>query len=68
MTGTGSCRALSTYSQEYYLEMIYKDYAKEQLEKSLKAFYKLIEKFEQSDGSTKKSMRLIYEKFCLLMY
>ena len=67
MTGTGSCRSLSKYSQEYYLEMIYKDYGKEQLGKSLLAFYKLIEKFEQPNGSTKKSMRLIYEKFYLLV-
>ena len=66
-TGTGSCRILSKFSQEYYLEMIKKDYGKEQLEQSLQAFYKLIEKFEPPDGSTKKSVRYIYGKFRLLM-
>ena len=67
MTGTGSCRSLSKYSQEYYLEMIYKDYGKEQLAKSLQAFYKLIEKFEQQNNCNKKSMRLIYGKFSLVV-
>ncbi len=63
ITGNQSCRSLSSYTQGYYLEQIYKDYGKEQLEKSLRNFYKLIEKFEQKGNSNKKSMRAIYEKY-----
>jgi hypothetical protein len=63
MTGEGSCRVLSKFTQEYYLAEIEKDYGKEQLKKSLKAFYQLVEKLEKGNGSTKKSMRAIYEKY-----
>jgi hypothetical protein len=67
MTGEGSCRLLNKFTQEYYLEQIEKDFGKEQLKKSLKAFYELIEKFEKENGSTKKSMRAIYEKYIVLV-
>ena len=67
MTGNQSCRILSSYTQEYYLEHIYKDYGKEQLEKSLKNFYSLIEMFEQQGNPNKKSMRAIYEKYSKLV-
>lgn len=63
ITGEGSCRSLSKFTQEYYLEHIEKDFGKEQLKKSLQAFYELIEKFQAGNGSTKKSMRAIYDKY-----
>lgn len=63
MTGVGSCRSLSSFTQDYYLHQIYKDYGREQLEKSLSAYEILIEKFESHNSSIKKSMRKIYAKY-----
>lgn len=63
ITGNGSCRILSCYTQEFYLENIHKDYGKEQFEKSLTNFKKLIENFEGQKIGSKKSMRAIYEKY-----
>lgn len=67
MTGEGSCRMLSTFTQNYYLEKIYEEYDKEQFKKSLDAFYNLIVKFEKQNNSNKKSMRLIYNDFSKLV-
>lgn len=65
ITGIGSCRSLSSYTQEYYLENILKDYNNdtEQKRKTLYHFKKLIEKFEGDKVGSKKSMRTIYEKY-----
>lgn len=63
MTGEGSCRSLSKFTQGFYLEKIYKDYDKEQFKKSLLHFKKLIEKFEGEKVGSKKAMRTIYEKY-----
>lgn len=63
MTGLGSCRILSSYTQEYFLKRIYEDYGKEQLQKCLKAFILLIAKFEGEKVGSKKSMRAIYDKY-----
>lgn len=63
MTGSGSCRSLNKFTQEFYLKSIYEDYGKEQLKKSLVAFMKLIVKFEDKKVGSKKSMRAIYEKY-----
>lgn len=63
ITSDGSCRILSSYTQEYYLKRIHEDYGKEQLAKSLNAFLQLIEKFEKQNNSIKPSMRKIYNKY-----
>ena len=63
MTGNGSCRSLSKFTQEYYLNKIKEDYGSEQFEKSLAAFKKLYEKLEKDNPGTKVAMRKIYEKF-----
>ncbi len=63
MTGIGSCRSLSKFTQEYYLERIAEDYGNEQFEKSLTAFKKLFEKLEKDNPGTKVAMRKIYEKY-----
>lgn len=63
MTGNGSCRSLSSFTQEYYLENILEDYGSKQFLKTLLHFKKLIEKFEGSKLGSKKSMNLIYEKY-----
>lgn len=63
MTGTGSCRSLSKFTQEYYLKRIAEDYGKEQFENSLVAFKKLFEKLEKDNPGTKVAMRKIYEKY-----
>lgn len=62
-TDSGTCRSLSLYTQEYFLKRIFEDYGKEQLKKSLVAFMKLIVKFEAGKEGSKKSMRVIYEKY-----
>ncbi len=63
MTGTGSCRSLSKFTQEYYLKKIKEDYGKEQFERSLEAFKNLIDKFEKDKPGTKVAMRKILEKY-----
>ena len=63
MTGMGSCRLLNSYTQDYYLKEIKKDYDKKQFTKSLEAFYKLLRRFEEQNNSNKKSMRSIHEKY-----
>ena len=65
MTGSGSCRSLSVFTQEYFLKRILEDYGKEQMEKSLLHFKKLIEKFEGDKVGSKNSMRAIYEKYLI---
>ena len=67
ITGTGSCRSLSSYTQGYYLENINEEYSKEQFVKSLAAFKKLIEKFEGDKVGSKKVMKAIYEKYSKLV-
>lgn len=67
MTGEGSCRELSKFTQEYYIEHIKNDYGKEQLQKTLKVFMFLIEKYEKQIGTLKKSKRTIYEKYSKLV-
>jgi hypothetical protein len=67
ISGLGSCRILSSYTQEYFLKRIYEDYGKEQLKKSLKAFGFLIEKFEGEKVGSRKSMRAIYDKYMKLV-
>ena len=67
MTGQGSCRMLSKFTQEYYLEQIKMDYSPEQFNKSLKAFFLLIKKFEGEKIGSKKSMRMIYKKYSKLI-
>lgn len=67
ITGSGSCRILSSYTQEFYLNSIFKDYGKEQLAKSLIAFMTLIVKFEAGKEGSKKSMRAIYQKYSKLI-
>jgi len=66
MKGVGSCRSLSSFTQEYYLKKIYDDYGKDQLKKSLKAFMKLTEKLEEDKVGSKKSMRAIYNTYSQL--
>jgi hypothetical protein len=63
ITGEGSCRSLSSYTQKYYLDRIQKEYSNEQFEKSLAHFKKLIEKFEGSKVGSKKGMRAIYDAY-----
>ena len=67
MTGNGSCRGLSKFTQEYYLKAIYDDFGKEQLKESLKAFWLLIEKLENQKNATIQPMRAIYEKYIKLV-
>lgn len=67
MTGEGSCRSLSKFTQDFYLERIYKDYDKEQFKKSLLHFKKLIERFENGKIGSKKSMNAIYDKYINLL-
>ena len=67
ITGMGSCRILSSYTQEYFLKRIYEDYGKGQLGKSLKAFRLLIVTFEGEKVGSKKSMRAVYEKYLKLV-
>ncbi len=62
MTGTGSCRSLSKFTQEYYLIKIKEDYDNDQFEKSSNTFKNLIEKFEKDSPGTKVAMRKIYDK------
>lgn len=66
ITGTGSCRVLSKFTQEYYLKRIREDYDTNQFKKSLSAFKNLLEKFEKDTTSTKVAMRKIYEKYKVL--
>jgi hypothetical protein len=63
MIGAVSCRVLSKFTQEHYLEQIGKNFGEEQFKKSLEAFYQLIEKFEKGNGSKKNSMGAIYDKY-----
>lgn len=69
ITGIGSCRSLSSYTQEYYLENILKDYNNdtEQKRKTLNHFKKLIEKYEGDKVGSKRKMRLVYEKYIKLV-
>jgi len=67
MTGTGSSRSLSKFTQEYYSKHIEKEYGKEQFKKSLQSFYKLIEKFEGKKIGVKKSMPVIYDTYFKLV-
>ena len=67
MTGEGSIWSLSSFTQNYFLESIYKDYGKEQLKKSLHTFMCLIKKYEGEKIGSKKSMRSIYEKYSKLI-
>jgi hypothetical protein len=69
MTGNGSCRGLSKFTQEYFLKNILEDYKNdnEQKKKTLLHFKKLIEKFEGEKVGSKKSMRVIYEKYKTLV-
>ena len=69
MTGNGSCRSLSKFTQEYFLKNILEDYKNdnEQKKKTLLHFKKLIEKFEGEKVGSKKSMRVIYEKYIKLV-
>ncbi|HEY0046917.1 MAG TPA: hypothetical protein VGB44_09440 [Flavobacterium sp.] len=68
MTGSGSCRSLSSFTQEYYLKHILNDYGRDQLEKSLKFFITLIIKFERKNNLPKKAMRQIYEKYFEMLH
>lgn len=63
MTGEGSCRSLSKFTQGFYLEKILEEYGVEQMKMSLNHFKKLIEKFEGEKVGSKKAMRAIYEKY-----
>jgi len=63
MTGTGSCRNLNSFTQEYFLKRILEDYGMQQQNKSLQAFWDLILKFEGEKVGYKKSMRIIFEKY-----
>lgn len=67
MTGAGSCRSLSSFTQGYYLIQIHQDYGNEQFKISLYHFKKLIEKFEGEKIGSKKSMNAIYENCCSLV-
>jgi hypothetical protein len=69
ITGNGSCRSLSKFTQEYFLKNILEDYKNdnEQKKKTLLHFKKLIEKFEGEKVGSKKSMRVIYEKYIKLV-
>ncbi len=69
ITGSGSCRSLSKFTQEYFLNNILEDYKNdnEQKKKTLLHFKKLIEKFEGDKVGSKKSMRVIYEKYIKLV-
>ena len=62
-TGEGSCRILSSFTQEFYLKTMYDEYGREQLKKSLRYFKQLIEKFEGDKVGSKKSMWAIYSKY-----
>lgn len=62
MTGSGTCRNLNSFTQEYYLKQIREDYGVDQFRKSLSAYKPLIEKFEKQNSSIKHSMRKIYNK------
>lgn len=63
MTGEGSIWSLSSFTYDYFLDNIFKDYGKEQLGKSLKTFMGLIKKYEGGKVGSKKKMRLVYEKW-----
>lgn len=67
MTGIGSCRSLSSYTQEFFLKKIHEDYGKERLVMSLLHFKILILMFEKQNNSTKVSMRKIYDKYIKLI-
>lgn len=65
MTGLGSCRSLSSFTQDYFLRSILEDNKNniEQKKNTLLYFKKLIEKFEKGKVGSKKSMNAIYEKY-----
>ena len=63
MTGNKPTWGLNKYTLEYFIKKIHDDYEKEQFEKTLFYFKKLIEKFEGDKVGSKKSMRAIYEKY-----
>ena len=63
ITGEGSMWSLSSYCYDCFIENIHKDYGTEQMKKSLDTFMRLIKKFEGGNVGSKKSMRVIYEKY-----
>jgi hypothetical protein len=69
ITGNKPTWVLNNYTLGYFLEKILEDYKNdnEQKKKTLLHFKKLIEKFEGEKVGSKKSMRVIYEKYIKLV-
>ena len=64
MTGEKPTWKLNNYTMEYFLSNILKDYSdKEQKEKTIINFTKLIEKYEGDNVGSQRGMRIIYEKY-----
>ncbi|MFN4027241.1 MAG: hypothetical protein ACK4IZ_07345 [Flavobacterium sp.] len=67
ISGEGSLWGLSSYTYDCFLDSIYKDYGKVQLDKSLNTLMHLIKKYEGDKVGSKRKMRLVYEKYIKLV-